>query len=219
MKLLIMIITFALTLGGLFLIENSKFPKEDYAQIAEVLKKANTSAMVLVTPSSAENRFQTQTPTPLSAEVKLLRGTLTPVPIQTPIRTSSFIPSPASLSPSPVSYVTPTSTPAIPSTPQEAGQVFINIASITSLVKQNSLAQLSVLTLPSAQCSINVVLPNGNQSTAKGLEVKTADVSGNVSWSWKINWNTTPGTANIDITCSKDGQSLSKSLQITIVKR
>jgi len=87
------------------------------------------------------------------------------------------------------------------------------------LIEQNATAQLDIKTAPEASCAIKVTLPSGSQSSAKGLETKIADNSGVITWSWKINWNTTPGTANINITCSKDGQSFSKSLQMEIIER
>lgn len=239
-----MAITFAATLGMLFLIEAGKSPKEDYARIIEALKEENTNTVISTTPTlvktseqsslSPQNSPASPSKTPTPAPILTLSPgpastpsrTPTPTPIhtptpsRTPTPTPTPTPPPTSPPPSiPSETPTPTATPMPSSPPQEVGQGSINILSITSPVEQNSTAQLSISTLPDAQCSIKVILPSGNQSTAKGLEAKTADASGNITWSWKINWNTTPGTTNIDITCSKEGQSLSKSLQMTIVER
>ncbi len=235
MKLLIAAVTFAATLGMLFLIETDKPPKEDYAQIIEALKEENTNIVTSTTPTPVKTRTPTLpilSPTPLE---KQNRGSsisqpspsgsgetgTTPAPTYTPSRTPTPTPPSTGLPPSPTPSETPapTTTPMPSPPPQEVGQGFINITSITSPVEQNSTAQLNISTLPDTQCSIKVTLPSGNQSSAKGLEAKTADASGNTTWSWKINWNTTPGTANIDITCSKDGQNFSKSLQMTIIER
>ena len=41
----------------------------------------------------------------------------------------------------------------------------------------------------------------GGPSSAKGLEPKTADAGGRVSWSWAVGTNTTPGTWPIDVRC------------------
>ena len=192
MKLLAAVIIFVATLGMLFLIETGKSPKEDSAQIIEALKEENKNTAASATPSPIKARVSTPTPTLTPAHI--LTPLSSPVPIQTPVKTSS-------------------------PTPKGAGQGFIDIISVTSPVKQNDDAQVSIATTAGALCSIKVILPSDTQSTAKGLETKTADASGNITWSWKINWNTTTGTATIEISCSKDGQSFSKSLQMAIVER
>jgi len=38
-------------------------------------------------------------------------------------------------------------------------------------------------------------------SKAQGLGPKTADAGGDVSWSWKVGTNTTPGAWPVTITC------------------
>jgi hypothetical protein len=115
MKLLIAVITFALTLGGLFLIETTKSPKENYAQIIEALKEGNTSTVVSAAPSPARTRNQFQTPasTPTSVEAGLLQGMPTPVPQKSPTMRQMSTPTPTqTLGP------IPTSTPIQTSAPQ-----------------------------------------------------------------------------------------------------
>ena len=244
MKLLVAAIAFGVTIGGLFLFENYKTtPKEeDYAQIVQGLsnqnqtttpstkKSSKSSPLTLLTTNSA-----TASPTPPSstAPSTIPKPTYTIYPTPTPLKNPTSSPQTTS-SPTPASTTVPTPSPypsissqpsptategtATPSPiPEPTGQ--ITIVSLTSPVKQNTTAQLNIQTTPTTQCSIKVTLPSGGQSSAGGLEAKTADNSGTITWSWKINWNTTPGTANIDIGCSKDGQSFSKSLQMTIIER
>jgi hypothetical protein len=215
MKILVAAITFALTLGGLFLLEAGRPSKENYAQVIEALKEGNISSTVSLVPSPIKSWAKNPILTPALTKLESPRGILTPALTQAPIQTLS----PTGISISPIFSTTPTLTLAPSPTPKEAEQGFINVTSITSPAKQNSTAQLSISTLPAAQCLIKVVLPSGNQSTAKGLEEKIADFSGNIAWSWKINWNTMPGIANISITCSKGGQVFSKSLQIIIIEK
>jgi hypothetical protein len=46
------------------------------------------------------------------------------------------------------------------------------------------------------------------KSTAAGLGPKTADASGDVSWTWKVGASTTPGTWRIVVTASKEGKKV-----------
>lgn len=139
MKLLVAVITFALTLGGLFLIETVRSPKEDYAQIIEALKEGNTSATVSVAPSPIKGQFQTLIPTPAPVEVGLLQGTFIPTLTQTPAKTpyptltpTGPLLSPASLAASTLTFI-PTLTPQ--STAERSGKININTASYEELLK------------------------------------------------------------------------------------
>jgi competence ComEA-like helix-hairpin-helix protein len=142
MKLLIAVITFALTLGGLFLIETAKSPKENYAQIIKALKEGNTSTVVSAAPSPARtrNQFQTPAPTPTSVEAGLLQGTFIPTLTQTPTKTPSPTLPPTGPLLSPASLATPTPTLLIPSlapqsTPEQSEKININTASYEELQK------------------------------------------------------------------------------------
>jgi hypothetical protein len=61
-------------------------------------------------------------------------------------------------------------------------------------------ATLQVRTAPNTPCSIEVDYKSG-PSTAAGLIPKTSDGAGNVSWTWKVGGNTTPGSWPITVTC------------------
>jgi hypothetical protein len=219
MKLLVTIITFALTLGGLFLIETGRSSKENYAQIIEMLKDKNISVTAPIVSSPIKSRFQSQAAIPAPTRPGSFQSTPISALTITPAQNSSPEPSFIKPSLSPAISTAFISTPTPSSEIQETRQGFIDIVSITSPIKQNSTAQLNISTLPNAQCFISVMLPSGNRSSAKGLEAKKADPLGNVSWLWKINWRTTPGIANIEVTCAKDGQDFSKSLQMTIIEK
>lgn len=62
--------------------------------------------------------------------------------------------------------------------------------------KRNQTATVSITGKPNAEYSITVYYSSG-ASEAAGLENKTSDSNGNVSWSWKIGGKTAPGTYRI----------------------
>jgi hypothetical protein len=59
-------------------------------------------------------------------------------------------------------------------------------------------ATLTARTAPGASCSIVINYKSG-PSNARGLETKTGDVNGRVSWTWKVGPLTTPGSYRIDV--------------------
>jgi competence ComEA-like helix-hairpin-helix protein len=143
MKLLIAAITFAATLGVLFLIEAGKSPKEDYAQIIEALK---TEASITPTPvktpkqsspspqNSPANQSAAPTPTKTSTSAPTPSQTpnRTPVPTRTPtpVRTPTPTPTPTPI-PSETPTPTPSATPAL--TPDQSEKININTADLGEL--------------------------------------------------------------------------------------
>ena len=105
MKIVIVVVAFAVTVGGLFLFENYKTPpkEEDYAQIVRGLANQNQS--------------KTPTPKPTIKSGTVIVKTPTPSPVQ------SFTPAPATFlppaSPAPVNnqQITPDSTSSPQATP------------------------------------------------------------------------------------------------------
>jgi hypothetical protein len=97
------------------------------------------------------------------------------------------------ISPSAESSAAPAESPA----PAQTVIAFLN-APLTAARGQN--ATLKVRTSPNISCSIEVDYKSG-PSTAAGLETKTSDGAGNVSWTWKVGSNTTPGSWPITVTC------------------
>jgi competence protein ComEC len=102
----------------------------------------------------------------------------------------------------------------VPATAAPAG---LQIVSVTSPVKPGSSATLQALTAPGATCKITVYYKSG-PSKAAGLGDKAADAAGNVSWTWKVGSNTTPGTWRIVVSCSVGGQELSQETSFVVAQ-
>ena len=91
-------------------------------------------------------------------------------------------------------------------------EVEISLVSITSPISAGSTASITVQGEPDTDYSITVMYSSG-PSSADGLETKTSDSDGVVSWSWKIGTRTKEGTYRISI--SGGGKSFSTSIEIT----
>lgn len=114
--------------------------------------------------------------------------------------------------------MTPTAIPAAPTAtqpPPPVAALKLDIASVTSPVRPGANATLTAKTAPGAKCAITVYYKSG-PSTAQGLVPKAADAGGNVSWTWKVGTNTTPGTWRIVVTASKDGSTVTKETTFTV---
>lgn len=74
----------------------------------------------------------------------------------------------------------------------------ILITSITSSVNAGETASVSIQGAPNTEYYITVTYKSG-KSTAAGLEAKTSDGNGNVSWSWEVGAKTSSGTYPISI--------------------
>lgn len=94
------------------------------------------------------------------------------------------------------------------------GELTLDFIFVSSPVKAGDYATVTVKTVPGAQCTITVWYPSG-PSTASGLEPKTADASGRVTWSWRVGTRTTPGTHRIVVTATLLGKSVSKQTTFT----
>lgn len=88
--------------------------------------------------------------------------------------------------------VSPSSAPA--ATPQSE----ITITQEPGTVSAGSNASISIQGSPNTSYSITVTYSNG-ASTAAGLEPKTSNASGNVSWTWKVGAKTKAGSYSITI--------------------
>ena len=96
----------------------------------------------------------------------------------------------------PAATVAPIAKPQI-QTPPPGGVVFTAVNG----GKPGSYASVSLKAIANTACSISYVTPRGTQSTAKGLDTKTTDANGNVSWSWSIGSSTQPGTGTVRVIC------------------
>ena|SRR5437016_986797 len=81
----------------------------------------------------------------------------------------------------------------------------IVLTSVTSPVRHGNAASIIVKTAPGAACTIIVAYKSG-PSRAQGLNPKTADKDGIVSWAWIVGTRTTPGLWPIRVTCSAGDQ-------------
>lgn len=75
----------------------------------------------------------------------------------------------------------------------------ITVTELTSPVGRNETATISIKGKPDTEYTIKVYYST-TASKANGLEKKTSDVEGLVSWSWKVGGSTNPGTFKIVIT-------------------
>jgi len=80
-------------------------------------------------------------------------------------------------------------------------QLSVTFISVISPVSPGNAAGITVKTAPSAACITTVTYKSG-PSQAQGLDPKTADNNGIVSWAWIVGTRTTPGEWPIRVTCS-----------------
>ena len=88
----------------------------------------------------------------------------------------------------------------------------INLVNLTTPVSKGSTATISIKGLPNTTYDIAVMYSSG-ESKASGLEDKTSDSEGNVSWTFKVSSNVKPGTYNIIISDNKE--SVTYNLEVT----
>lgn len=172
------------------------------------LSLAWAKAEVYATPTPVPTSTPTETPTPTPV-TPTSTPTITPTPTITLTPTITPTPGPPTSTPTPVP---PTATPKPPSptappptdTP-EPQAVSVQIVSLTSPINRGKTATLVAKTAPRTHCSITVMYSSG-PSGAKGLDDKTSDGSGRVSWSWIVSNFTAPGTWDVTVRCG-DGSA------------
>jgi len=77
-----------------------------------------------------------------------------------------------------------------------------SIVALTSPVAVGQTANITAQATPGASCSIVYTHPSGKTSTATGLDPKTADANGTVTWTWLISPQTKPlGNGKVVVTC------------------
>lgn len=106
----------------------------------------------------------------------------------------------------------PTEPPETQPETQAPSQEGIQVLVWPETVGQNETATVTIQGLPNTTYSITVNYKSG-PSSAQGLEDKTSDGSGQVSWSWKVGGRTSPGTFHI--TVSGGGETLTLPFTIT----
>lgn len=95
------------------------------------------------------------------------------------------------------------SAPAKASKPAAATNQKLTVTSAPGTVSKGSTASISIKGKPTTRYSIAVHY-SSSVSKASGLEAKTSDANGNVTWSWKIGAKTKPGTYDVIISDGTD---------------
>ncbi|MFC1988661.1 thermonuclease family protein [Chloroflexota bacterium] len=111
--------------------------------------------------------------------------------------------------------ITPISNPTPTTVQPPSTALSLHIESVNSPVNPGDYATLVASTLPGAQCTIAVYYKSG-ASKASGLLPINAGTNGVVSWSWKVGTNTTPGSWEIVVTASLDGETVTQTTRFTI---
>lgn len=88
--------------------------------------------------------------------------------------------------------------PVVEEPVEEPVEENISVISLTSPIKAGSNATLKIKGLPNTEFSISVYYSSG-ESEASGLQDKTSDSDGKVSWTWKVGSRTKPGEYHIEV--------------------
>lgn len=226
LRLLLTVIVFVVTLGGLFY--GGSFSSQETAQVPVL----DLIAQRTITPTNSKPSTKTasiidslknivsESPSPIPAASlypslpELVRMTPTPavsgspallLPPNIPLPTISVV-----VSPSPTPISTPTLEPV-----QNSEPIYIT-STLPLNYAQKTEAQLQIQTYPQTPCSIKVTWPSGSISTSKSLAPQISDESGFITWTWSVNWNTKIGTGKIDLFCTYNSQSYSKSMPFVV---
>lgn len=168
-------------------------------------------------PTVSQTNLSTTTKYPSSSSTKLSPNYSSPSPTNSSPSLISTSPPTTSTSPPATSSSPPTSSSStqITTSSQPSNELTLQIISRTSPVKHGAYATLIAQTIPGAKCDIVVYYKSG-PSTAQGLYTKTADENGQVSWTWKVGTNTTPGSWLIVVTANYKGKSVTQSTYFTV---
>ena len=82
----------------------------------------------------------------------------------------------------------------------------VKVTKRTASVARNERAAVTVKTTKGAECGIDVQYASGS-STADGLEPKTTNASGVITWKWVVARDVKKGTVPVVITCTLGDQS------------
>jgi hypothetical protein len=93
----------------------------------------------------------------------------------------------------------------------------VKVVSLTSPVSPGSQSTLTVQTDPNATCTPIVRYKSGT-SGAAGLQRKTANAQGQVSWTWKVGSNVTAGTWPVTVRCTAKGKEGTAEASLEVKK-
>jgi hypothetical protein len=82
----------------------------------------------------------------------------------------------------------------------------VKVTKRTASVARNARASVTIKTTTGAECGIDVQYPSGS-STADGLEPKTTNSSGAITWKWLVARDVKKGGVPIVITCTLGDQT------------
>ena len=237
--LLIVLIAWGVGLSGWIFLSQGGTTGQQPAQLYDGWSNQLVSPAGMLPPDSIpsittvqSSGVRTNSPSPSSQPSFMVTTTPTPnhtnPPIVTPLPTTPRTPTPnptiiITPTPTPVFSIAPTQIPQITQTPiptptpeQNQSTEIIILSPLPIIYRQRADAELKIHILPQAQCSIKLTLPSGGISSAKGLEPKTADNTGAITWTWGVSWNTKTGTGKIELVCTRNDQSFSKSISMSI---
>ena len=102
--------------------------------------------------------------------------------------------------------------PAIPTKPSEPEYGGLQILSWPETIGRNETGTVKIKGKANTEYKITVYYKSG-PSSASGLEAKTSDADGYVSWSWKVGGRTSPGTFKIVV--EGDGEKATVEFTVT----
>ena len=82
----------------------------------------------------------------------------------------------------------------------------VKVTKRTTSVARNARASVTIKTTKGAECGIDVQYPSGS-STADGLEPKTTNATGAITWKWVVARDVKKGGVPIVITCTLGDQT------------
>lgn len=85
---------------------------------------------------------------------------------------------------------------------QDESDATVHITDVNSSAKAGDTVTLKAKVAPNTTCNIDYFNPSGSQSQGSGLEDKTSDAQGNISWSWVIPASGGKGTGYVAVTCN-----------------
>lgn len=99
--------------------------------------------------------------------------------------------------------VRPAVAPATPTPPPTAEPAPTSGVTITQVSggRGRDFAAVTAKAPANTPCTIVYLTPAGTRSAAQGLQPRSTDADGVVSWSWVIGSSTRPGTGRVTVTC------------------
>lgn len=163
---------------------------------ASAVSTPTTGAVPTATPlPSSSPAAPTATATAPATAPATVKAAATPTATARPVPT-------ATAKPAPPKTVAPT--PGLADS--KADGVGVSILAVNG-ARPGKGANVTIQTSPLVECAIVYAAPGGSKSAAKGLENKTSDENGRITWNWTIGTNTKPGQGKVSVTCGDSTQT------------